>query len=140
MDEKLSESAAGRRFDTTLLAAFGIIALLLAAMGIFAVVAHSVAQRTREMGIRLALGASPEMIVALIVREGMTMPGLGLLIGVAGALALTRAIRSALYGVTATNPAVYAVLIALFTALAALACYLPARRASRVDPVLALQR
>jgi predicted permease len=138
MDEKLSESAAGRRFDTTLLAAFGIIALLLAAMGIFAIVAHSVAQRTREMGIRLALGARPEMIVGLVVREGMIMPGVGLVAGVAGALALTRVIRSALYGVSATNPAVYTALIALFTGLAALACYLPARRASRVDPVVAL--
>lgn len=139
MEEQLAYASAGRRFDTMLLAAFASIALLLAGMGIYAVVAHAVAQRTREVGIRIALGASSRDVVAMVIREGMTIPALGLVAGVAGSLALTRAIRAALYGVSATHPGVYMLLTAVLTASGVAACYFPARRAARVDPVVALK-
>ena len=139
MTEQLSYSSAGRRFDTILLAAFASIALLLAGMGIYAVVAHTVAQRTREVGIRIALGASARDVVAMVIREGMTIPALGLAVGVAASLALTRVIRAALYGVSATNPGVYILLTAVLAGCGVAACYFPARRAARVDPVVALK-
>lgn len=139
MEQQMGDATAGRRFDTALLAIFAVIALLLAAMGIYAVVAHGVAQRTREVGIRMALGATSEQVVSMVVGEGMMLPIVGLVIGIAGSLALTKAIQSALYGVSATNPLVYAVLTVLLACLALAACYLPARRASRVDPLIALK-
>lgn len=139
MDEQLGVSSAGRRFDTTLLAGFALIALALAAMGIYAVVAHSVTQRTREVGIRLALGATGETVVAMMVREGLVVPAFGLLAGIIGSLALTRVIASSLYGVSATSPVVYVLLTMVLGACAAVACWVPARRAARVDPVVALK-
>lgn len=139
MEEQLSYSSAGRRFDTMLLTGFASIALLLAGMGIYAVVAHAVAQRTREVGIRIALGARPRDVVAMVIRDGMTIPIAGLATGVAGSLAMTRMIRSALYGVSATNPGVYVVLTALLAGCGVAACYFPARRAARVDPLVALK-
>ena len=139
MADQLGYASAGRRFDTTLLAAFASIALLLAGMGIYAVVSHTVAQRTREVGIRIALGASARDVVAMVIREGMAIPALGLAAGVAGALALTRVIRAALYGVSATNPEVYILLTAVLAGCGVAACYVPARRAARVDPVVALK-
>ena len=139
MAEQLSYTSAGRRFDTMLLAAFASVALLLAGMGIHAVVAHTVAQRTREVGIRIALGASSRDVVAMVIREGMTIPAVGLAAGVAGSLAVTRAMRAALYGVNATNPGVYILLTAVLAGCGVAACYFPARRAARVDPVSALK-
>lgn len=139
IEERLGDMSAGRRFDTLLLTGFAVIALLLAAMGIYAVVAHSVAQRTREVGIRIALGATGERVVAMVVREGMTVPVVGLAAGILGSLATTRLIRATLYGVSATNPLVYILLTVLLGACAAIACYLPARRAASVDPVEALK-
>ncbi|HEY7236930.1 MAG TPA: ADOP family duplicated permease, partial [Gemmatimonadaceae bacterium] len=112
MNEQLGDSTAGRRFDTMLLLAFAVVALLLAGMGIYAVVAHSVAQRTREVGIRVALGATGPDVVGLVVREGMTVPLIGLAVGVVLSLGLTRVLQASLYGVSATNPLVYAVLVA----------------------------
>ena len=122
-----------------LLAAFASIALLLAAMGIYAVVAHAVVQRTREVGIRIALGARSPDVVAMVIRDGMTIPAAGLVIGVVGSLAMTRMIRSALYGVRATNPGVYIVLTIVLAVCGVAACYFPARRAARVDPLVALK-
>ena len=139
MPEQLSHASAGRRFDTMLLAAFASIALLLAGMGIYAVVAHTVMQRTREVGIRIALGATSRDVVAMVIREGMTIPAIGLAAGVAGSLALTRAMRAALYGVSATNPGVYILLTAVLAGCGIAACYFPARRAAKVDPVVALK-
>ena len=139
MMEQLAFATAGRRFDTTLLAAFASIALLLATMGIYAVVAHTVAQRTREVGIRIALGANARDVVAMVIREGMTIPAVGLVAGVAGSLALTRVIRTALYGVSATNPGAYVLLTAMLAGCGIAACYFPARRAARVDPLVALK-
>jgi predicted permease len=139
MAEQLSYASAGRRFDTMLLAVFASIALVVAGMGIYAVVAHTVAQRTREVGIRIALGASSSDVAAMVIRDGMTIPAIGLVAGVIGSLALTRVMRAALYGVSATNPGVYLVLTAVLAGCGVAACYFPARRAARVDPVLALK-
>jgi ABC-type antimicrobial peptide transport system permease subunit len=139
MDERLGDTSGGRRFDTMLLAAFAAIALALAAMGIYAVVAHSVAQRTREVGIRLALGATGDTVVSMIVREGLVVPAVGLLAGIIGSLALTSVIRSALYGVSATSPVVYTVVTLVLGGCAAAACWIPARRAATVDPIVALK-
>jgi putative ABC transport system permease protein len=115
------------------------VALLLAAMGIYAVVAHSVFQRTREVGIRIALGARPLDVVAMVIREGMLIPAAGLAAGVAGSLAVTTTMRSALYGVSATNPGVYLLLTLVLAGCGVAACYFPARRAARVDPLVALK-
>jgi len=139
MEDRLGDSSAGRRFDTILLSGFAVIALLLAGMGIYAVVAHSVGQRTREVGIRVALGATGKDVVALVVREGMTAPVIGLAIGVMGSLAFTRVLRSALYGVSATSLVAHASLTAVLTLVGVVACYVPARRAARVDPAVALK-
>ena len=139
MEEQLGYASAGRRFDTWLLAAFASIALLLAGMGIYAVVAHAVAQRTREVGIRIALGATARDVVGMVIREGMTIPAVGLVAGLAGSLALTRVIRSALYGVSATSPGAYVVLTTVLVGCCLAACYVPARRAARVDPLVALK-
>ena len=139
MEERLGDASASRRFDTLLLSGFAMVALFLAAMGIYAVVAHSVSQRTREVGIRVALGATARDVILLVVREGMTLPVFGLLFGVGMSLALAQVLRSALYGVTATNPLVYVAVTLLLGTVAAVACYIPARRTSRVDPVVALK-
>jgi predicted permease len=139
MEERLGDASEGRRFDTILLSGFAAIALLLAGMGIYAVVAHSVAQRTREVGIRVALGATARDVIALVVREGMTLPAIGLGVGVLASLAFTRVLQVSLYGVSATNPFVYAVLTLVLVIVGILACYIPARRAARVDPVVALK-
>jgi putative ABC transport system permease protein len=139
MEERLGDASEGRRFDTILLSGFAAIALLLAGMGIYAVVAHSVAQRTREVGIRLALGATARDVVTLVVREGMTVPTIGLGLGVLASLAFTRVLQASLYGVSATNPFVYVVLTVVLAVVGLLACYVPAQRAARVDPVVALK-
>jgi len=139
MEDRLGDASAGRRFDTMLLSAFAAVALLLAGLGIYAVVAHSVAQRTREVGIRVALGATTRDVIALVVGEGMTIPAIGLALGVLASLAFTRVLQASLFGVSATNPFVYLVLIVVLTLVGVLACYVPARRAARVDPVVALK-
>ncbi|HKW46306.1 MAG TPA: ABC transporter permease [Gemmatimonadaceae bacterium] len=138
MDGVIGDASAGRRFDTVLLSAFAVVAVALAAMGIYGVVAHSVAQRTREVGIRIALGATARDVIALVVREGMALPTIGLIIGVLASAAFTRVLRSALYGVSSTNPLVYGVLGLTLACVGILACYVPARRAARVDPLVAL--
>jgi putative ABC transport system permease protein len=135
----MGDATAGRRFDTILLSAFALVAMVLAAMGIYAVVAHSVGQRTREVGIRVALGATARDVVALVVREGMIVPIVGLIIGVLASAAFARLLRSALYGVSSTNPFVYAVLGLMLACVGILACSVPARRAARVDPLVALK-
>jgi len=139
MKEQLGYASAGRRFDTVLLATFASIALLLAAMGIYAVVAHAVVQRTREVGIRIALGARPRDVVRIVILEGMTIPAAGLVAGIIGSLSVTTMLRSALYGVSATSPGVYILLTAVLAACGIAACYFPARRAARVDPLVALR-
>jgi len=130
---------ASRRFSLQLLAAFAGVGLLMAAVGIYGVVAYTVAQRTRETGVRIALGAGVADIVSLVLREGVSRTAVGIALGAAGALAAGRWLRSLLYGVTATDPAVYAGVVAVLVAVTLAACLLPAWRAARVDPLVALR-
>jgi len=139
MEERAGGSWARHRFDALLFAVFGAAALLLAAVGTYAVVAYAVSRRTREMGIRMALGARPKSVVRLVVREGLTFPAVGLAIGVAGALAMTRLLQSELYGIGATDLRVFGATSALLIGVSALACVVPALRATRADPLEALR-
>jgi predicted permease len=137
--EQKSQALYAERMVATLLIAFGVLALALAALGIYGVMAYSVSRRTREIGIRMALGARAVNVLSLILRQGMALVFIGIALGVGGALAATRLLTSFLYGVSATDPWTF-VLIALLLALVAwLACYIPARRATRVDPMEALR-
>jgi putative ABC transport system permease protein len=135
----VDESAAQERFQTTLAVAFGAIALALAALGVFGVVSYAVSRRTNEMGVRLALGATPQSVMGLILHQSMRPVLAGLVAGLAGAAALGGLLESLLFGVQAFDPALYAAVAALVVAVSVTACYLPARRAARVDPMAALR-
>ena len=139
METLLAESAAQRRFVLILFEAFGLVALTLAASGIYGVLSGSVAERTREIGVRSALGATRGGIIALIVRQGMTLTALGALLGVAGALLASQALGALLFGISRFDPLTYFAAIVLLSAVAAMACVLPAWRASRIDPMVALR-
>ncbi|HEV8409335.1 MAG TPA: ABC transporter permease [Gemmatimonadaceae bacterium] len=139
MEERAGGSWARHRFDAILFATFGIAALVLAAVGTYAVVAYAVGRRTREMGIRMALGARPESVVRLVVKEGLTFPAVGLAAGIAGALAVTRLLAAQLYGIGATDLRVFGATAGLLIAVSALACVVPALRATRADPLEALR-
>jgi putative ABC transport system permease protein len=139
MRDLMDESIADRRLLTSLLGSFASVALLLAAVGIYGVTSYSVAQRTHEMGIRMALGARPRDVLRLVVGQGMRLAVTGLVIGVAGALALSRLLSGFLYGIGATDPVTFAGISALLAGAAFLACYLPARRAARLDPLAVLR-
>jgi putative ABC transport system permease protein len=122
-----------------LIAFFAVVALLLATAGVFGVMAYSVSRRTREIGVRVALGARSRDVLTMILGQGLRTVLIGIAIGLAGSLALSRVIASLLFGVTATDPLTFAAVILLLVAAAMLACYLPARRAARVDPMVALR-
>jgi putative ABC transport system permease protein len=139
MEEMLAESVSLRRFQALLLSLFAGIALLLASLGIYGVMAYHVSQRTQEMGIRMALGAPVERIRAMVVREGMLLCGLGLVLGAAGAVAASRLLGTLVFGVGPLDPPSYLAAAALLLAVGLLASWLPARRATRVDPVNALR-
>jgi putative ABC transport system permease protein len=139
MQEYLSTSVAGPRFSTTLLSIFAAVALVLTVVGLYGVMSYSVAQRTNEIGIRLALGAQSRDVLLMIVRQGGTLILVGLVIGLAGAYAVTRLITSWLFGVTAKDPFTFAVVAVLLAIVALLACYIPALRATKVDPMEALR-
>jgi predicted permease len=124
---------------STLLTIFGTIAVLLAVAGIYGVMAHSVAQRTGEIGVRVALGASGKDVLQLVLRRGVFLIAFGMLIGAAVSFAMNRAIQSVLWGVTPTDPVTYALALGALAGVALLACYIPARRALRIDPVVALR-
>jgi putative ABC transport system permease protein len=138
-DEYISRSLARPRFNTLLLSIFAGTALVLTAIGIYGVLAYSVAQRTSEIGIRIALGAGKSSIFRLIVGQAMTLVGISLLLGLAGAFAATRLLNSLLFGVGASDPGTFAGIVLLVSIVAFIAAWLPARRATRVDPIIALR-
>jgi putative ABC transport system permease protein len=137
--EIYSASLGSRRFNVILIGFFGVTALLLATAGVFGVVAYSVSRRTREIGVRIALGAASSDVLGMILGQGLRTILVGVAIGIAGSLALTRAVESLLFGVTATDPLTFAAVTLLLVAAALVACYLPARRATKVDPMVALR-
>ena len=139
MDELVSRSMVQPRFLALLLATFSGIALFLAAIGIYGVMAYSVQQRTQEIGVRMALGARPLHVLGLVLKQSMVMLILGTAIGLAGAFALTRLMRTLLFEITATDPLTYVSVIGVLAVVALIACYVPARRAAKVDPLIALR-
>ena len=139
MDDVLSTAVAPARWSTTLLGVFAGVALVIAVLGVFGVLSFVVTQRTRELGIRIALGAAPAQVRRLVVRRGVVLVVIGVAAGIVGAMLLTRFMGSLLFGVAATDPVTYAAVAALLVGAALLASYLPARRATRVDPILALR-
>jgi ABC-type antimicrobial peptide transport system permease subunit len=139
LDALVAATASERRFALILFEAFALAALVLAAAGIYGVLAGSVAERTREIGVRAALGASRGMIVGLVVRQGLALTGLGIAIGLAGAALATRAIVAMLFGVSRLDPVTYLGVIGLLAAVALIACTVPAWRAARVDPASTLR-
>jgi putative ABC transport system permease protein len=139
MRSVVSESLAAARFGTLLVGAFALTAIVLAAVGLYGLISYSVAQRTREIGIRVALGARPRQVMGSVIREGMGLAGAGVVLGLAGALAATRLIASYLFGVGATDPLTFTGGALLLLGIAWLASYLPSRRALRVDPLTALR-
>jgi putative ABC transport system permease protein len=139
MEEVVSKSVVQPRFLALLLATFSGIALFLAAIGIYGVMAYSVAQRTQEIGVRMALGARPLHVLGLVFKQSLVMLLIGAVIGLAGAFALTRWMRTLLFEITATDPLTYVSVIGILTFVALLACYIPARRAAKVDPLIALR-
>jgi ABC-type antimicrobial peptide transport system permease subunit len=139
MQQIVTTSVANRRFQMVLIGLFAILAVALAVVGLYAVVSYSVAERIHEMGLRLALGARPANLVALILREGLRLVVLGIAIGVGAALVLTRFLEALLFGVDARDTITFVLAPAILLAAALLGCLAPARRAMRVDPAVALR-
>ncbi|MFL6568845.1 MAG: FtsX-like permease family protein, partial [Chthoniobacterales bacterium] len=140
MDDVVMNSLGTRRVSMQLFTVFACAALLLAAVGIYGVMAYSVTQRTQEIGIRMALGAQKSDVLRLVVRQGMTLTLVGVIAGLAGAFALTRLLANLLFAVGACDPATFIAISLLLIAVAFIACYLPARRAAKLDPMIALAR
>ena len=136
---QLQQQNAPRRFQTLLLSLFAAVALALAGAGIFAVMHYSVAQRTKEIGIRMAIGAGRANVVRMILREGLLLVGVGGGIGLAGSLALSRSIRSLLFEVGPGDPITLSAVSILLAGIALFACFIPARRATQIDPIIALR-
>jgi ABC-type antimicrobial peptide transport system permease subunit len=139
MNEVIAGSLARRRFAMTLLNAFAVVALLLASIGLYGVISYLVGQRTHELGVRVALGAQRSDVLRLVLKHGMKMALGGVALGLLAALGLTRLLAQMLYGVSATDPATFAGIALLLTVVALLACFVPAWRATKVDPLVALR-
>jgi ABC-type antimicrobial peptide transport system permease subunit len=139
MDDRLRVSAADRRFALLLFGTFGVVALVLAAIGTYSLLSGSVTERTREIGVRAALGASRRSILGLVLRQGMTLTGLGIVIGMAGATVASQALVTLLFGISRLDSTTYLGVVALLTGVSAIACGMPAWRAARVPPSLALR-
>jgi putative ABC transport system permease protein len=139
LDQLVSEAVAQPRFYTFLLGAFAVLAMVLSAVGIYGVLAYTVTQRRREIGVRLALGAARGAVLRMVLWQGLLLTLTGVVIGLVGAWAMTRLLESMLFEVSATDPATFAVISLLLVAIAMLACWLPARRATKVDPMIALR-
>ena len=140
MTALMSTAVATRRLSAMILAVFAIIAILIAAVGLYGVVSHSVTERTREIGLRMALGAERRMILRLFVGQGLMTAAAGVVVGVAGALSLSSWLRQIVFGVKPTDPATLALVATILLVVAAIACYVPARRATRIDPLVALRQ
>ncbi len=140
LEQLLSDTVAEPRFNTGLMSLFSLLALLLAVVGIYGVMSYAVAQRTQEIGLRMALGAEPRDVLKLVIGQGMKLVAVGLALGLLAALGLTRWLETLLFDVKATDPLTYAVIAVSLAAVALLACYLPARRATKVDPLVALRQ
>ncbi|HEU4391414.1 MAG TPA: ABC transporter permease [Blastocatellia bacterium] len=139
MSAQLGKGVAGIRLASTLSVIFGLVALILAAIGLYGLMSHAVSGRTREIGIRMALGAYPAKVLRLVIRQGMLLTAAGIGLGLAAALICTRLIESVLYGIGPEDPLTFAIVALVLPLIALLACYVPARRASRVDPMMALR-
>ena len=139
MDEYISQSVSTPRFNTTLLSIFAAVALVLTVVGLYGVMSYAVAQRTNEIGIRLALGAQTKDVLSLIIKQGLQLILLGLAIGLLVAVALMKIISGLLFGVTTKDPFTFVAVAVVLTFIALLACYVPARRATKVDPLKALR-
>ena len=139
LDEIVDDTVAQRRFSMLLLLLFALVALFLAAVGLYGVVAYTVSQRTQEIGVRMAIGAQRGDVLRMVLGDGMKLASIGVVIGIAAALALAGYVSSLLFGVTPFDPASYLVTAGMLLAVAAIACYVPARRAMGVDPLTALR-
>jgi putative ABC transport system permease protein len=139
MEDLIDDSFKPQRFNAFLMGLFAALALLLAVVGLYGVLSYMVAQRRHEIGVRMALGAQSRNIVLLVLKQGLRLTILGVAIGLAGAFGLTRLLERLLFGVSATDPLTFILIALLLTLVALLACWMPARRAAKVDPLVALR-
>jgi putative ABC transport system permease protein len=139
MDQVFAAAISKERFQALLLGLFAALALVLACVGLYGVISYSVAQRTHEIGVRVALGAQPVDVLRLMIRQGMTLTLVGLIVGIAAGSVATRVLSDMLYGVSTTDPLTFVGVPAFLLLVAFVACYIPARRATRIDPLVALR-
>jgi putative ABC transport system permease protein len=139
MEEMVANSLSQRRLSTVLLAIFAFVAIALSTIGLYGLMSYSVTQRTHEIGIRIAIGAARGDVMRMVIGQGMLLVGLGLVAGLTGAFALTRLMTTLLFGVSATDPRIFAIVSAVLVVAATAAAWIPARRAVRIDPIIALR-